>query len=270
MTTNDAVAAVRRQTAFAPEVAMILGTGLRGLANQIAIDAELPYDQIPGFPLSTVEPHRGRLLLGTLAGRRVVAMQGRFHSYEGYSLQEIGFPVQVMRLLGAGSLVISNACGGMHPLWRPGDLVLIADHINFLGDNPLIGPNDETLGPRFPDMSTAYDPALRALTRAVAAELQLVLREGVYVAVSGPSLGTAAEYRMLRALGADVVGMSTVPEVIVAVHSGMRVLGVSIITDHCVADTLEPVNVQQIIATAMEAEPGLTRLIERVLERLPR
>ncbi len=183
-------------------------------------------------------------------------------------MQEIGFPIRVMGALGATTLCVSNACGGMHPLWGPGDLLLIADHINLLGDNPLIGANDDSLGPRFPDMSAAYDPGLRALAREVARDLKIVLREGVYVAVTGPNLETAAEYRMLRGIGADVVGMSTVPEVIVAVHGGMRVLGVSIITDQCLPDALEPADVPSIIATAMSAEPSLTALIAGILERM--
>jgi purine-nucleoside phosphorylase len=226
------------------------------------------YADIPGFPLSTVESHAGRLLYGTLGGRTVVAMQGRFHRYEGYSLQQVTFPVRVLRALGVETLVVSNACGGMNPLWAAGDLMMIADHINLLGDNPLIGPNDDRLGVRFPDMSEPYDAALRTLAREVAADLRLVLREGVYVAVPGPNLETRAEYRMLRALGADVVGMSTVPEVIVAVHAGMRVLGLSIITDQCLPDALEPANVATIIATAGRAEPRLTALVRGVVERL--
>jgi purine-nucleoside phosphorylase len=263
-----AVAAVRETTDWSPEIGVILGTGLGGLAQEMQVDAELDYERIPGFPVPTVESHAGRLLFGMLGGKRAVAMRGRFHRYEGYSLQEIGFPVRVLRALGATTLVVSNACGGMHPLWDPGDLVLIADHINLLGDNPLIGPNDDALGPRFPDMSAVYDPALRTLARAVARDLGITLREGVYVAVSGPNLETAAEYRFLRAIGADVVGMSTVPEVLVAVHAGMRILGISIITDACLPDALEPANVTQIIATATAAEPNLTRLVAGVLERM--
>jgi purine-nucleoside phosphorylase len=173
-----------------------------------------------------------------------------------------------MRALGAGTLVVSNACGGMNPFWKPGDLVLIADHINLLGDNPLIGPNDDALGPRFPDMSAVYDEGLRELAREVAAERRIPLRSGVYVAVQGPNLETRAEYRMLRVMGADVVGMSTVPEVIVAVHSGMRVMGVSIITDQCLPDALEPANIEHIIATAGRAEPRLTALVEGVVARM--
>ncbi len=270
--TREAIAAaadaVRARWPHLPDVAIILGTGLGALGREIAGEATIPYEEIPGFPLSTVESHAGRLLCGTLGGKRVVAMQGRFHRYEGYSLQQVTFPVRVLRALGAETLVVSNACGGMHPLWAPGDLMLIADHINLLGDNPLIGPNDDALGPRFPDMSAPYDATLRAHARAVAAAQGLPLREGVYVAVAGPNLETRAEYRMLRALGADVVGMSTVPEVIVAVHGGMRVLGLSIITDRCLPDALEPATLDQIVAVANGAEPHLTALVRGVLERL--
>ena len=266
---ETAVGVVRKHSSGAPEVAIILGTGLGGLAEQIDVEASIPYEQIPGFPLSTVETHAGRLLLGRLGTRRVVAMQGRFHRYEGYGLAEVTFPVRVLRALGAGNLIVSNACGGMNPLWGPGDLVLLSDHINLLGDNPLVGANDERLGLRFPDLSAPYDPEFRALARAAALELGLVLREGVYVAVPGPSLETRAEYRMLRAMGADVVGMSTVPEVIVANHAGMRTLGISIITDQCLPDALEPADIGRIIATAARAEPSLTRLIGTLVERLP-
>lgn len=257
---------VRKSAALQPEVAIILGTGLGALADEIAAEASIPYDQIPGFPLSTVESHAGRLLLGHLGRRPVVAMEGRFHRYEGYGLAEVTFPVRVMHALGARTLVVSNACGGMNPLWNPGDLVLLSDHINLLGDNPLIGFNDERLGLRFPDMSAPYDPELRALARAVALELGITLREGVYVAVPGPNLETRAEYRMLRAMGADVVGMSTVPEVIVAAHAGMRTVGISIITDQCLPDALEPADIERIIATARRAEPSLTRLIAGLVE----
>jgi purine-nucleoside phosphorylase len=264
-------AAARRigeRSALRPEVAVILGTGLGGLGREIAVEAEIPYGEIPGFPLSTVESHSGKLLLGRLGGRAVVAMQGRFHRYEGYDLQQVTFPVRVMHALGAETLMVSNACGGMHPLWAPGDLVLLSDHIYLLGENPLVGPNDDRLGPRFPDMSDPYDSALRDLARRTALELGITLREGVYVAVSGPNLETRAEYRMLRAVGADVVGMSTVPEVIVARHEGMRVVGISIITDQCLPDALEPAEIGRIIATAARAEPALTRLITARVERL--
>ena len=269
-TVAEAVRAVRARTpqAPAPDVAVILGTGLGALADALEADARIPYAEIPGFPVSTVETHAGRLLLGSLAGRRVVLMQGRAHRYEGYTLQQVAFPVRVLQALGARTLVVSNVSGGMHPLWGTGDLVLLADHINLLGDSPLVGPNDDALGPRFPDMSAAYDPGLRAIAREVALELKIPLREGVYVAVPGPNLETRAEYRMLRALGADVVGMSTVPEVIVAVHQGMRVLGLSIITDQGLPDALEPTSVEQIIAVARAAEPQLAAVVRGVLEQL--
>jgi purine-nucleoside phosphorylase len=265
---DEAVATIRARTAHRPEIGIVLGTGLGGLAQRIEVEAQLEYSEIPHFPLSTVESHSGRLLFGWLGGKPVVAMEGRFHRYEGYTLQQVGFPVRVLRALGAHTLVVSNACGGMNPLWQPGDLMLIADHINLLGDNPLVGPNDDALGPRFPDMSAPYTPALQALAAEVALEERIPLRRGVYAAVAGPSLETRAEYRMLRIAGADVVGMSTVPEVIVAVHGGMRVLGISIITDACLPDALEPVDIRRIIATAGEAEPRLTRLIERVVGRI--
>jgi purine-nucleoside phosphorylase len=260
--------AVRQRFARPIDAAIILGTGLGALANEIAVEATIEYESLPNFPLSTVETHRGRLLCGTLGGKTVIAMQGRFHRYEGYSLQQVTFPVRVLRALGAQTLVVSNACGGMHPLWQAGDLMLIADHINLLGDNPLIGPNDEALGPRFPDMSAPYDPALRILAREVAAAQGMTLREGVYVAVPGPNLETPAEYRFLRAIGADVVGMSTVPEVIVARHGGMRVLGLSIITDLCLPDALQPTDLADIVRVAREAEPKLTAVVRGVVERL--
>ena len=266
---DGAVAAIRRHTDLTPDIGIILGTGLGGLTDVIEVESAVPYDTIPGFPVSTVESHAGRLLLGRLAGRPVVAMQGRFHRYEGYGLDQVTFPVRVMRALGAEILLVSNACGGMHPLWPPGDLMLIEDHINLLGDNPLIGINDETLGPRFPDMSQPYDAGLRAIAREAAIDLQVPLREGVYVGIPGPNLETRAEYRMLRVIGGDVVGMSTVPEVIVANHAGMRVMGVSIITDQCLPDALEAVSLERIIAVAKKAEPSLTRLVTRVVERLP-
>jgi purine-nucleoside phosphorylase len=264
-----ALAVVRQRAALKPDAGIILGTGLGGLADEISVESSIPYEEIPGFPLSTVESHAGRLLLGRLGNRPVVALQGRFHRYEGYGLSEVTFPVRVMHALGARVLIVSNACGGMNPLWNPGDLVLLSDHINLLGDNPLIGSNDERLGPRFPDMSAPYDVELRGLARAVALELGIGLREGVYVAVPGPNLETRAEYRMLRMMGADVVGMSTVPEVIVAAHAGMRTVGISIITDQCLPDALEPADIERIIQTARRAEPLLTRLITGLVERLP-
>jgi len=264
----EAAEAIRGRTSAEPGIGIILGTGLGGLAQRIEVETSIPYAEIPHFPLSTVESHSGRLLFGTLGGKPVMAMQGRFHRYEGYTLQQVTFPVRVMRALGVDTLVVSNACGGMNPLWAPGELMLMADHINLLGENPLTGPNDDALGPRFPDMSQPYDHALQLLAREVALELKIPLRSGVYVAVPGPNLETRAEYRMLRMMGADVVGMSTVPEVIVARHGGMRVLGISIITDACLPDALEEADIATIIATAGRAEPNLTRLVEGVVARL--
>lgn len=265
---QDAIAAIAERSRLKPEIALILGTGLGRLADEIRSEAAIPYTDIPNFPLSTVETHSGRLLLGELEGRSVVAMQGRFHLYEGYDLRRVAFPVRVMHELGARTLVVSNACGGMHPLWSVGDLVVLDDHINLLGDNPLVGPNLDELGPRFPDMSEPYDRGLQDLAARVALDLRVTLRRGVYVAVPGPNLETRAEYRMLRLLGADVVGMSTVPEVIAARHMAMRVLGISIITDRCLPDALEPASVEAIIRVANEAEPHLTRLIRGVLREM--
>ena len=265
---DAAAAVVRARWPHTPAAAIVLGTGLGAFARDIQTNVTIAYKDIPDFPLSTVESHAGRLICGTLGGRRVVAMQGRFHRYEGYSLQQVTFPIRVLRAMGAPVLVVSNACGGMNPEWHAGDLMLIADHINLLGDSPLIGPNDDTLGPRFPDLSAVYDEPLRALARAVAREKGITLREGVYVAVAGPSLETRAEYRMLRTLGADVVGMSTVPEAIVAVHGRMRVLGLSIVTDMCLPDALDVATMERIVATAMAAEPHLATVVRGVLERL--
>ena len=263
-----AASVIRERFGDPPHVGVILGTGLGRFAADIDARVVVDYAEIPGFPQSTVESHAGRLLCGSLGGKTVVAMQGRFHRYEGYSLRQVTFPVRVMRALGAETLVVSNACGGLNPLWSAGDVMLMADHINLLGDSPLIGPNDDRLGPRFPDLSMPYDSTLRELARGVARDRRIVLREGVYVAVPGPNLETRAEYRFLRAIGADVVGMSTVPEVLVAIHAGMRVLGLSIVTDMCLPDALEPATVERIIAMANRAEPVLTELVRAVLERL--
>lgn len=265
---RESWAAIRARSDVEPLVAVILGTGLGGLAEEVQVDTSIPYGEIPHFPLPTVESHQGRLLLGTLGGTPMVAMQGRFHRYEGYSLKEVTFPVRVMRLLGARFLVVSGASGGMNPLWAPGELVLLDDHINLLGDNPLLGPNLDELGPRFPDMSEPYDRELQELAMGMALARGIRLHRGVYAAVPGPNLETRAEYRMLRAMGADVVGMSTVPEVIVARHMDMRVLGISIITDSCLPDALEPADVGSIIQTAMEAEPSLTALVRDVVSHL--
>lgn len=265
---DDALAVIRRHTDARPEIGIVLGTGLGGLVDEIDVQTVLDYGDIPHFPLSTVESHHGRLVFGTLGGRSIVAMQGRFHFYEGYTLQQVTFPVRVMHALGAHTLMTSNAVGGMNPHYRRGDIMVIEDHINLIGDNPLIGPNDDTLGPRFPDMSEPYNHRLIALAEEVALELRLPLRKGVLVAVAGPSLETRAEYRFLRAIGADAVGMSTIPEVIVGVHMGMKVLGFSIITDECFPDALAPVNVHEIVQAANGAEPKLRAIMKGVITRL--
>jgi purine-nucleoside phosphorylase len=252
-----------------PRVGIILGTGLGGLAQDITTEAALPYGSIPHFPQSTVQSHAGRLVCGKLGGKSVVAMEGRFHFYEGYSLQEITLPVRVMKALGCEALVVSNACGGMNPQWAKGDLMIIEDHINLLGDNPLIGKNDDRLGERFPDMCHPYDPALIGLAQRIALEEGIPCHKGVFVAVSGPNLETRAEYRFLRGIGADVVGMSTVPEVIVGVHCRLRILGLSVITDLCLPDALEPARLEDIIAVANEAEKKLRVLVRRVVGELP-
>ncbi len=266
---QEATAFLRQQTDFRPRVGLILGTGLGALAEKIDTVFSVPYEQIPHFVPSTVQSHDGRFVLGTLGGQPVVAMQGRVHYYEGYSMQQITLPVRVMRALGAETLVMSNAVGGMNPQLRPGDMTVITDHINLMGDNPLIGPNDDRLGVRFPDMSEPYSRELVALAERTALSLQLTLRRAVYVAVAGPNLETAAEYRFLRGIGADTVGMSMVPECLVAVHGGMRVLGLSVVTDSCFPDTLQPADVEEIIRVAQQTEPKLCRLVTAVLEQLP-
>ncbi len=267
---QDAVAEIRRVWPGTPRAGIILGTGLGNLADQIEIEATLDYESVPHFPQSTATSHRGRLVCGKLDGLPVIAMEGRFHKYEGYSLKQITLPVRVMRALGADLLVLSNACGGMNPYYRCGDIMLIEDQINLLGDNPLIGINDDRLGPRFPDMSAPYDHELIERALGVARRENIRAHQGVFVAVTGPNLETRAEYRFLRLIGADVVGMSTVPETIVAVHCGMRVVGFSVITDMCLPDALEEADVEAIIQTAQEAEPKLTKLVTGVLAEEPR
>ncbi len=247
---------------------IILGTGLGGLVKDIEIEHEINYQDIPHFPLSTVESHTGKLILGKINGKNVVAMQGRFHFYEGYSMQQITYPVRVMKFLGVTTLLVSNACGGMNPIYKKGDIMIMQDHINLIGDNPLIGKNYDELGPRFPDMSEPYDLELIQLAEEIALKNAIKVQKGVYVAVAGPNLETKAEYRFLRATGADVVGMSTVPENIVANHMGIKVLGMSIITDECFPDSLKPVNVQEIIETAMTAEPKMTTIMKEVIGRI--
>lgn len=265
---DEAAGVIRKLGQPAPRVGIILGTGLGGLAAQIESSQSIPYSEIPHFPVSTVETHAGQLVLGKLCGLQVVAMEGRFHYYEGYSMQEVTFPVRVMKSLGIELLIVTNAAGGMNPHFDLADVIVIEDHINLMGDNPLRGPNDDGLGPRFPDMAQPYDRALIALAQKSALELAIPCHQGVFVAVAGPNLETRAEYRMLRGMGADLVGMSTVPEVIVAAHAGLRVLGFSIVTDICLPDALEPANIQQIIEVARRGGERLSRLIGRVLEQL--
>ncbi len=264
----DSVAAIRKQWNRSPRVGIILGTGLGKLAEEIEPEAILGYDQLPHFPTSTAIGHKGQLVCGFLEGLPVVTMEGRFHAYEGYSPAQITLPVRVMQALGIELLIISNACGAMNPKYAVGDIMLIEDHINLMGDNPLIGINDESLGPRFPDMGRSYDMELIRDALKIARRENFVAHQGVYVALTGPNYETRAEYRFLRRIGGDVVGMSTVPEVIVARHMGMRVLGLSIITDECFPDVLEVADISEIIAAANAAEPDLTRLIARVVGQL--
>ena len=264
----EAVAFIKERLPIDPEYLLILGTGLGQLAEEMTVELELPYEEIPHFPVSTVESHAGKLLIGYLGGKSVMAMQGRFHYYEGYSMKQIAFPVRIAKMLGIQTLLVSNACGGLNPNFERGDIMLINDHINFLGDNPLIGPNDPDLGPRFPDMSQPYTERLLATAEQVALDAGIKMHQGVYLAVSGPMMETKAEYRYMRQLGADVVGMSTVPEVIAAVHMSMEVLGISVITDECFPDALEPVSLVDVLEAAAMAEPQLTRVVVGVLERL--
>lgn len=265
---NQAASAIVAESSLEPEIGIILGTGLGALAESIEKVAEIPYDEIPYFSKSTVASHAGNLILGRLSGKNVVAMEGRFHCYEGYTLQEITLPVRVMKALGAKSLIISNACGCMNPQWEKGDLIIIEDHINLMGGNPLIGPNDDSLGPRFPDMIEPYNQEYIAKAVAIAREEGIAAHKGVYAAMTGPCLETRAEYRMLQILGADAIGMSTVPEAIVAVHEGLKTFGIGILTDVCLPDALEPVNIDEIIAVAGAAEPNLTKLIAKLIERM--
>ena len=266
---EESVAFIRnRVQAPPPEVGIIFGTGLSSLRTEVAGATTIPYEEIPHFVTSTVEGHHGELVLGELEGRRVVAMRGRFHAYEGYSFQEITYPIRVMKALGVSTLIVSNACGMLNPQWCVGDLMVIDDHINLMNGNPLVGVNDDRLGPRFPDMSAPYDQDLIALAEETALKLGIRLQRGVYVAVTGPNLETRAEYRFLRMIGADVVGMSTVPEVIVSAHAGLRVLGFSVITDACLPDALKPAALEEILQVAGAAEPRLNALVKGVLPAL--
>ena len=266
--TRQAAEAVSARTAVKPEIGIILGTGLGALTEKIDTDYTIPYADIPGFALSTVATHAGQLIAGEIRGVPVAVMEGRFHCYEGYSAAEVSFPVRLIKALGARILIVSNACGGLNPLFARGDLMVIEDHINLMGVNPLVGPHEEELGTRFPDMSEPYDHELIRLAEDTALGLKLKLQRGVYAAVLGPNLETRAEYRMLRRMGADAVGMSTVPEVIVAAQAGLRVLGLSVITDLCLPDALKPASIDEIIKTAGEAEPKLAGLVEEVIAKL--
>ena len=261
---EGAAETIRAAASSTPGLGIILGTGLGAFVDEIDIEHVLDYRDIPHFPVSTVETHDGRLIIGRLGDTPVYACQGRFHLYEGYSPYQVTFPVRVLGTLGVKTLLISNAAGGMNHHFRRGDLMLISDHINLQGVNPLVGPNVDDWGPRFPDMSDPYDTALRKLASDSALEQGIKLHEGVYVAVTGPNLETRAEYRFLRAIGADVVGMSTVPEVIVARHMGIRIMAISVITDECFPDALEPVSIDEVIAAAHSAEPRLTAIMKSV------
>jgi len=265
---EETIPVIRQYYQGTPTIGIILGTGLGKVAEAIEVEAEIPYEKLPHFAVSTVESHAGKLLFGTLSGVPVMAMQGRFHYYEGWTMKQITYPVRVMKALGAKVLLVSNAAGALNPLFRPGDIMLITDHINLIGDNPLIGPNDDSLGPRFPDMSDAYTKELRLLAEETALELGIRLVQGVYVPMAGPNLETPAEYRFLRLIGGDAVGMSTAPEVIVAVHSGMKVIGFSVITDMCLPDALKPVTLEEILATAATADEKMARLVKALVPKI--
>ena len=264
----EAAKAIQKSYRQKPQIGIILGTGLGALTKDMIDKAEIEYDSIPHLPHSAGTFHSGKLVCGKLSGKNTVAMEGRFHYYEGFTLEQITLPVHVMKQLGVEILIVSNACGGMNPMHDRGDIMIIEDHVNLMGINPLIGPNDDRLGPRFPDMCRPYDERLIKLALDVALEEGIKAQKGVYVAVTGPNLETRAEYRFLRGIGADAVGMSTVPEVIVAVHAGLRVLGLSIITDMCLPDALEPASIEDIIAVANEAEPKLTQIVKKVVEKI--
>jgi len=265
---DEAVKFIRTKTKTKSGIGIILGTGLGGLVKEIDKEIVIDYGEIPHFPVSTVESHQGKLIFGTLSGKKIVAMQGRFHMYEGYDLKQVTFPVRVMKFLGVENLLISNAAGALNTNFQKGDVMVMCDHINLLGDNPLVGPNDDELGPRFPDMSEAYSKELTALAEQAAFDLKIQVRKGVYAAMPGPNLETRAEYRFLQTIGADAVGMSTVPEVIVAVHMGIKVLGVSILTDECFPDMLKPTTLDEIIKVSTAAEPKMTAIMKEVVKRM--
>ena len=264
---EDAAAVIQKKISWQPDAAIVLGTGLGNLTGRVEAEEVFPYSLLPHFPESTVESHKGQLVFGVLGGKKVAVMEGRFHGYEGYSLQEVTFPIRLLALLGTKILIVTNAAGGLNLLYKKGELILIEDHINLMGLSPLVGPNDDRLGPRFPDMSAPYAKRLLQLTEEAAREQKISVRRGVYAAVLGPNLETRAEYRFLRGIGADLVGMSTVPEVLVGVHMGMEILGVACVTDRCDPDHLEACDIKEIIRTANEAGPRLDRLIESAIEK---
>jgi purine-nucleoside phosphorylase len=266
---NEATNFVRSRIKHKPYIGLVMGTGLGEGVDSIKEAVSVDYRDVPGFPVSTVAGHRGRLISGHLKGKPVLAMQGRFHYYEGYSMKEVTFPIRVMQLLGVKTLIVSNASGGIHPLFVPGDIMIITDHINLTGGNPLIGPNVDDWGPRFPDMTQVYDRGLMAMAEAAALENGIRVQKGVYVGLAGPSLETRAEIRFLKTIGADAVGLSTIPEVIAAVHAGMAILGLSVITNMNLPDNPKPCQVGEVIATAERAAPRLQAIIEGVTEKLP-
>jgi len=265
---NEAVTYIKSEIDFNPVIGIILGTGLGSLVDGIEMEGTVNYDKIPNFPVSTVESHAGKLLFGNLKGKKVVCMQGRFHFYEGYSFKQIAFPVRVMKALGMETLIVSNAAGGMNPNFKAGDIMLIKDHINFFPGNPLIGPNDNEWGDRFPDMYEVYNKEYIKLAKKVALERKIPLQEGVYVGLTGPCLETSAEYRMLRGFGADAVGMSTVPEVLAAHHQRNKILAFSIITDMGLPDNMHPCSLDDVIGAASRTEPILRDLIAGCVEKM--
>jgi len=267
-TINEAADHIKTRTKISPKIGIILGTGLGGLVKEIDVKDTIPYQEIPHFPVSTVESHAGKLIFGHLSGKPVMAMQGRFHYYEGYNMQQVTFPVRVMKAMGVEIMMVSNACGGVNPAHQAGDIMLISDHINLMGDHPLIGKNFNELGPRFPDMYNLYDMDLQKLAEETALEEKIKLQKGVYLALTGPTLETGAEYRMVRLLGADVVGMSTVPEVIVARHSGLKVMGFSIITDMGFPEAMRSVSLEEVIEVAGKAEKKFVQLVKSVVAKI--
>lgn len=266
---DETLRAIEKRTAFRPRIGLIIGSGLGALTSALRVESEFDYAELPHMPCATAPGHEGKLVLGTLETQRLAVMAGRFHYYEGYSMVQVTYPVRLIRALGAEIIILTSIVGSMNRSMSPGSLVLLSDHINLMGANPLIGPNDETMGSRFPDMSQPYDPALRHVALQVAREQELPLREGIYVAVAGPNLETRAEYRFLRQIGADVIGMSMVPEVIVARHGGLRVLAVTVVSDACIPEELKPASVEELLRVAAEAEPKLTALLTGVIARLP-